>query len=125
MVTELPMRSFGLADTNPYFGVRPHNSGSGMDVGSGKGGGGGRWYNPPWNFRGGIISPPSIWHWFSHGVDIAVLFHVVIYILQAVYTAIDTDQLVKEIDMLVSVIKATEPNIKNVMSLDNYLELVV
>ena len=43
------------------------------------------------------------------------------YILQVVYTAIDTDQLVKEIDMLMSVIKATEPNVKNVMALDNYL----
>ena len=43
-----------------------------------------------------------------------IIFHVVIiYILQAVYTAIDTDQLVKKIDMLLSVIKATEPNIKN------------
>ena len=39
------------------------------------------------------------------------------YILQA----IDTDQLVKEIDMLLSVIKATKPIIENVMSLDNYL----
>ena len=27
----------------------------------------------------------------------------------------------KEIDMLLSVIKASKPNIKNVMSLDNYL----
>ena len=36
------------------------------------------------------------------------------------YTAIDTDQLVKKIDMLLSVIIATEPNIKNVMSLDIY-----
>ena len=43
------------------------------------------------------------------------------YNLQAVYSAIDTDQLVKEIDMLSYVIKATGPNIKNVMFLDNYL----
>ena len=33
------------------------------------------------------------------------------------YTAIDTDQLVKEIDMFLSVIKASKPNIKNVMFL--------
>ena len=50
-----------------------------------------------------------------------ILFHVVMYIIQAVYTAIDTDKLMKEIDMLLYVIKATEPNITNVMSLDNYL----
>ena len=50
-----------------------------------------------------------------------ILFRVVIYILQAVYTSNDTDQLVKEIDMLLSVIEAAESNIKNVMSLDNYL----
>ena len=43
------------------------------------------------------------------------------YILQAVYTSIDTDKIVKEIDMLLSVMKATEPNIKNVMFLDNNL----
>ena len=43
------------------------------------------------------------------------------YILQAVYTAIDTDQVVKEIDMILSVIKVTEPNTNFVMSLDNYL----
>ena len=45
--------------------------------------------------------------------------------LCTLYTAIDTDQLVKEIDMLLSVIKASKPNMKNVMSLDimdNYLE---
>ena len=41
--------------------------------------------------------------------------------LCTLYTAIDTDQPVKEIDMLLSVIKASKPNIKNVMSLDNYL----
>ena len=41
--------------------------------------------------------------------------------LCTLYTAIDTDQVVKEIDMLLSVIKASKPNIKNVMSLDNYL----
>ena len=50
-----------------------------------------------------------------------ILFHVVMYIIQAVYTAIDTDKLMKEIDMLLYVIKATELNITNVMSLDNYL----
>ena len=50
-----------------------------------------------------------------------IIFHVVMYILQAVYTAIDTDQVVKEIDMILSVIKVTEPNTKFVMSLDNYL----
>ena len=38
-------------------------------------------------------------------------------------TDIDTDQLAKEIDMLLLVIKATKrkPNIKNAMSLDNHL----
>ena len=41
--------------------------------------------------------------------------------LCTLYTAIDTDQLVKEIDIFLSVIKASKPNIKNVMSLDNYL----
>ena len=41
------------------------------------------------------------------------------YIIQAVNTAVD--QPVKEINMLLSVIKATVPNIKIVMSLDNYL----
>ena len=46
-----------------------------------------------------------------------ILFHLFMYILQA----IDTDHLVKDIDMLLSVIKAKKPNIKNVMSLDNYL----
>ena len=50
-----------------------------------------------------------------------ILFHVVMYIIQAVYTAIDTDKLMKEIYMLLYVIKATELNITNVMSLDNYL----
>ena len=43
------------------------------------------------------------------------------FTLCIVYTAIDTYQLVKEIDMLLFVIKATKPIIKNVMSLDNYL----
>ena len=32
-----------------------------------------------------------------------------IYIIQAVYTPIETDQLVKEIDILLSIIKATSP----------------
>ena len=36
-------------------------------------------------------------------------------------TDIDTDQLAKEIYMLLFVIKATKPNITNAMSLDNYL----
>ena len=36
-------------------------------------------------------------------------------------TDIDTDQLAKEIDMLLFVIKATKPNITNAMSLDNYI----
>ena len=44
-----------------------------------------------------------------------------VFSLCTLYTAIDTDQLVKEIDMLLSVIKTSKPNIKNVMSLDNYL----
>ena len=45
-----------------------------------------------------------------------IIFHVDNrhYILQAFYTAIDTDQ---EVNMLLSVIKPTEPNIKNVLSL--------
>ena len=41
--------------------------------------------------------------------------------LCTLYTAIDIDQLVKLIDMLLSVIKASKPKINNVMSLDNYL----
>ena len=37
------------------------------------------------------------------------------------YTAIGTDQLMKEINMLFSIIKATEPNIKNVISLSKLI----
>ena len=44
------------------------------------------------------------------------------YILQALYTAIDTDQLVNEIDMLLSVIKA---QYQECHVLDNYLESCV
>ena len=53
-----------------------------------------------------------------------ILFHV-IYIIQAAYTAINTDQLVKEINMHLSAIefKATEPNIKNFMSLSIVIDL--
>ena len=51
-----------------------------------------------------------------------ILFHVVMYILQALYTAIDTDQLVNEIDMLLSVIKA---QYQECHVLDNYLESCV
>ena len=40
--------------------------------------------------------------------------------LCTLYTAIDTNQIVNEIKMLLSVIKATEPNIKNVMLLILY-----
>ena len=36
---------------------------------------------------------------------------------------VDTDQLVKDINMLLSVIKATEPNIKNVMSLSIVVDI--
>ena len=39
------------------------------------------------------------------------------------YYAIDTDQLVKELNMLLSGIKATEPNIKNVTSLSIVIDI--
>ena len=58
----------------------------------------------------GVVGTPKI---FEIPLIDQILFHVVLYILQAVYIAIDTDKLVKEINMLLSVIKATEPNIKN------------
>ena len=52
-----------------------------------------------------------------------LLLSLSMYILHAVYIAIDTDQLMKEINMILSVIKANEPNIKNVMSLSIVIDI--